>query len=82
MKRLPANARVAGGEVPRQIPLMMFIASDTKDNRWDALQPTEDAFIERNHARTMVVEGMHNLQHFQPAQIAEVIAQDKEMLHI
>lgn len=82
MKRLPANARIAGGGVPGQIPLTMFIASDTRDNRWDALQPTEDAFIERNHAKTMVLEGLHNLQHFQPAQIAEVIAQDKEMLHI
>lgn len=80
MKQLPANARVAGGDVPASIPLMMFIATDTKEQRWDALQPTEDEFIARNHARTMLVEGMHNLQHFQPALLAQTIAQDKEML--
>lgn len=82
MRRLPANARVAGDHVPEQIPLMMFIASDTKNNRWETLQPTEDAFIARNHAKSMVVEGMHNLQHFQPSQIAQVIAEDKEMLSL
>ena len=59
---------------------MMFIASDTYDNRGDALQPTEDEFIARNHARPLIVEGMHNLQHFQPALIAQTIAADKERL--
>ena len=80
MKLLRSNAKVAGGEVPDGIPVTMFIASDTKNNRWDALQPSEDEFIARNHARTMVVEGMHNLQHYQPALIAETIAGDKERL--
>ena len=80
MKLLRANAKVAGGDVPEGIPVMMFIASDTHDQRWDALQPTEDEFIARNHARTLIVEGMHNLQHFQPALIAQTIAADKERL--
>ena len=82
MKLLRSNAKVAGGEVPDGIPVTMFIASDTKNNRWDALQPLEDEFIARNHARTMVVEGMHNLQHYQPALIAETIAGDKERLDL
>ena len=80
MKLLRENAKVAGGDVPEGIPVMMFIASDTHDNRWDVLQPTEDEFIARNHARTLIVEGMHNLQHFQPALIAQTIAADKERL--
>lgn len=80
MKCLRENAKVAGGEVPASIPLTMFIASDTRSKRWDKLQPTEDAFIARNHAKTLVVEGLHNLQHYQPAQIAQTIAEDKEML--
>lgn len=78
MKRLKENAKLAGGSVPEGIPLTMFIASDTKDKRWAQLQPEEDAYIARNHAKTVVLEGLHNLQHYQPARMAEIVAADWE----
>lgn len=78
MKRLKENATLAGGSLPEGIPLTMFIASDTREKRWEQLQPEEDAYIARNHARTMVVEGLHNLQHYQPVKMAEVVAADWE----
>lgn len=74
--RLKENAKVAGDTVPDGIPLTMFIASDTQDKRWQMLQPAEDEYIAKNHARTVRLEGLHNLQHYQPRQIAQEIAKD------
>lgn len=74
MTLLKQNAQTAGGKVPDGIPVTMCIASDTKKNRWETLQPEEETFIRENNAREVVVEGLHNLQHYDPATLAREIA--------
>lgn len=71
---LRKNARTAGGHIPQSIPVVMCIASGTHETLWDKLQPEEDEFIRQNHAREVIVEGLHNLQHYAPQTLAREIA--------
>ena len=74
MRRLKENSAQAGGNLPAGLKLLMFIASDTK-KRWAMLQPEEEAFIARNHALVIELNGKHNLQHYAPGEIARHIRQ-------
>lgn len=73
---LAENCRVAGGELPQGMRQLMLIASDTKEKRYGMLQPEQDEYIERNHPRVEVLEGLHNLQQFKPEEIARLIAEE------
>lgn len=73
---LKENAKVAGDTMPQGIKLVMLIASDTKERLYTMIQPEQDDYIAKNHAVTYVLEGKHNLQHYAPRQIAELMAKE------
>ena len=76
IRLLPANSRKAGDRLPEGIPLTMFIAGETREKMWAQLQPMEDEYIQKNHARVIDLPGRHNLQHYGPDVIAQTIADE------